>query len=53
MAERYRERIDNNSDIFSSTNCTTIYIVTTRLTYKILILNKQNFGFKKDLKLFN
>lgn len=30
MAERHRERIDDNSDIFSSTDCTTIYIASTQ-----------------------
>ena len=29
MAERYRKRIDSDSDIFSSTDCTTIYITPT------------------------
>lgn len=53
MAERYRERIDNSNDIFSSTDCTTIYIAPTHINMQNTHIKQTKFWHQESLDVFN
>ena len=49
MAERYRERIDDNSNINSNIDCTTIYIVPTHFNIQNTHIKQTKFWHQERL----
>lgn len=49
MAERHRERIGSNSNIFSSTDCATIYITPTHFNIQNTHIKQTKFWHQESL----